>query len=347
MNNKSERSLKERLLDPDDCPILVSPLAGWTDMPFRDILRYCGAKHLFVPFISAYALERDDVKERYQEEVSAEPGPVQIFGNDAEVCANAAKMLEDAGAELIDFNCGCSVKKIHRGGGGSALLCDFRNLKKILAEIKNAVSIPVTFKTRIGFDKDDDSSGLEACKIAQDLGYEWVTLHGRTAKQAFGGVANWEAIARLVDLLDIPVVGNGDVLTADDAKKMLEDTKCAGIMVGRGVMGDPWLAGDIEAFLSTGNRHGERSRPEIIGVMLRHQESLIDHYGPEKGTKDFRKHIGRYLRGFAQAARIRSMLVIIDDSAIVRDILTELGEGRNPEQVLEKYEPDNQSRIMQ
>jgi tRNA-dihydrouridine synthase B len=334
MNGPLDDNLLDRLRDPSGKPVCAAPLAGWTDDAYREILRRCGARHLWIPFVSSHAVARGDSEERdrYVDEVSRERGHVQIFGADPEVCATAARILADAGARSIDLNCGCSVPKVRKGGGGSVLLRDLDLLAAILKAIIDAVDIPVSLKTRIGYLRDD-TLGLDACRIAADLGCSWVTLHGRTAKQGFEGEAKWEPIAELASELSVPVIGNGDILTPDDARRMFDQTGCAGVMIGRGLMGDPWLVDDCERFLRDGTQRPDRTRAELVEIMLVHQRRSLDFHPDKRGVWEFRKHIARYLRGFPQAARLRAVLVRLDDPAVVTDLLRQLGEGRPPERI--------------
>jgi nifR3 family TIM-barrel protein len=288
-----------------------------------------------MPFVSAHALTSDSSeRDPYLAEISADRCHVQIFGHDPRRCADAAKMVEDAGALSIDFNCGCSVKKVHKGGGGSALLKDVDLLAQNLAAIMKAVHLPVSMKTRVGYTKTDDTSGLEACRRAADLGCAWVTLHGRTAKQDFNGPADWGPIRKLVQGVHIPVIGNGDIAEPQDAERMFMETGCAGVMIGRAMMGDPWITNDCENFLKNGIPRPMRIRKEIVEVMLAHQAELLESFGPRKGVLEFRKHMVRYIRGFPQASQLRRVLVILDDPAEVSRLLEEFGEGRPPADIL-------------
>lgn len=330
-NNSSGFSLSARLKSPLTPPVLAAPLAGWTDQAFRNVLRSCGATDIWVPFISAHAITSSTAdRDKYLAEIKAESCHVQIFGNEPSRCGEAARIIQDAGAISIDFNAGCSVRKVHKGGGGSALLKDLKLLAKNLEAVKNAVSIPVSLKTRIGFYKQNDLSGLEACKIAQDLGYSWVTLHARTAKDSFAEPASWDYIKLLVSQLYIPVVGNGDVGSPQDAKKLIDSTSCSGIMIGRAMMGDPWIISDTRNFLTNGALRPERSRREIADVMLYHQSELLRCYGIRKGVLDFRKHMVRYLRGFAGVSSLRRALVVMDDPSDVAGAIQKFGEGKHP-----------------
>ena len=333
-------NLLERLLNPEEKPVCAAPLAGWTDTPYRPILKMHGTRHVWIPFVSSHAVasRKSSNRDAYVREVKNKGGNVQIFGADPGINATAAKVLEEAGAESIDFNCGCSVRKVHKGGGGSALLKDLDLLTENLKAIIDAVEIPVSMKTRIGFYSDDES-GLEACRRAENLGCRWVTLHGRIAKQKFDGSVNLEAIQRLVDELKIPVIGNGDISESGDAVEMFEKTGCAGVMVGRAVMGDPWFVGDTEKFISEGIKRPKRTRQEIVKTILMHQKNLLDYYGDDvRGVWEFRRHVTRYLRGFAHAALIRNMIVRADDPEDVTRILIEFGEGRPPSVIAKEAE---------
>jgi tRNA-dihydrouridine synthase B len=332
MTLSAEDNLLERLLDPDEKPVCAAPLAGWTDAPYRKILRRFNVRHMWIPFVSTHAVAsiKSPNRDEYVRQVSDEGGNVQIFGNNPQVSGKAAGILEQAGAGSIDFNCGCSVRKVHKGGGGSLLLKDLDLLEKNLKAIQDAVSIPVSLKTRIGFHLKDDKSGIEACRRAQDLGCAWVTLHGRYARQGFDGIADREWIARLVDELSIPVIGNGDVAEPPDVKRMFDETGCAGVMVGRAILGDPWMIEDCQRYLEDGTSRPSRTRDEVVDVMLEHQRLILEGWPPPKGIWEFRKHVAKYLRGFAQASNLRNMIVRCDDPAEVTRMLREFGEGRPP-----------------
>jgi tRNA-dihydrouridine synthase B len=332
MPEKKDDNLLARLLDPDERPVCAAPLAGWTDAPYRAILRRQGARHIWVPFVSTHAVAsvKSPNRDAYVREVIEERCHVQIFGNNPSICAKAAKIIEDAGAASIDFNAGCSVRKVHKGGGGSILLKTPELLYENMKAIRDAVEIPVSLKTRIGFYETGDKSGIEACRRAQDMGFKWVTLHGRYAKQGFTGEADWDAIAVLAGELKIPVIGNGDIETPGDAKRMFERTGCAGVMVGRAIMGDPWLIGDCENYLRDKTNRPQRTRADLVEVMLDHQAELLKRFPGQKAVWEFRKHLSRYLRGFAQAAVLRQTLVRLDDPAEVTKLLREFGEGKPP-----------------
>jgi tRNA-dihydrouridine synthase B len=328
-------NLLEFLLDESEHPVCAAPLAGWTDAPYRKILRRCGTRHLWIPFISTHAVANAKSKnhDEYVSQVENEKTHVQIFGAVPEICATASKILEEAGARSIDFNAGCSVPKIHKSGGGSALLRDLDLLNENLKAVVESVEIPVSLKTRIGYSVDD-RSGIEACRIAADLGCAWVTLHGRTARQGFTGEADWEAIASLVNELPIPVIGNGDIAGPEDAVRMFETTGCAGVMIGRGIMGDPWLVGDCENYIRNGNPRPDRNRSDIASIMLEHQRAVLDQFADKRRVWEFRKHIAKYLRNYPQVSKLRGALVRENDPDEVARMIREFGEGRPPEDII-------------
>jgi len=328
-------NLLERLLDRSEFPVCAAPLAGWTDAPYRRILRKCGARHMWIPFISTHAVANPKSKNRdeYLSQVADEKEHVQVFGAVPEICAEAAAILEETGAKSIDFNVGCSVPKIHKSGGGSALLRNLNLMTENLKAIIESVSIPVSLKTRIGF-YDDDESGLEACRIAADLGCAWVTLHGRTARQGFDGEADRQAISSLVDELSIPVIGNGDISSPQDALRMFETTGCAGVMIGRGIMGDPWLVGDCENFIRNGQPRPDRDRSDVAEIMLEHQREVLNQYSDKRRVWEFRKHIAKYLRNYPQVSKLRGALVRENDPDEVARMIREFGEGRPPDAIV-------------
>jgi len=340
MSVKIHDNLIDRLQDSEERPVSAAPLAGWTDRAYRSVLKKCGVRHIWIPFVSSHAVAnaKSPNRDAYLREVMSEGGHVQIFAANPDVNAKAAKILEDCGAQTIDFNAGCSVKKVHKGGGGSALLKDIDLLTENLRAVKEAVSIPVSLKTRIGFYRDSERTGIEACRRAEDIGFSWVTLHGRYAKQGFGGTVEVEAIAELVGLLSIPVIGNGDICTPSDVVDMFEKTGCAGVMIGRAIMGDPWLISDTEDYIAGGVQRQSRTRSDMVGVMLDHQEALLEQFPDRRGVWEFRKHVSKYLRGFAQASVVRNLLVREDDADEVRRILKEFGEGRPPSRIGDQSE---------
>jgi nifR3 family TIM-barrel protein len=255
------------------------------------------------------------------------PRSVQLYGIDPDVVAAAVRMVvRENLADHVDLNFGCPVPKVTRKGGGSALPYKRRLFGSIVSAAVDAAdgALPVTVKMRLGIDADH-LTYLDAGRIAQDAGAAWVALHGRTAAQLYSGQADWEPIARLKQELDIPVLGNGDVWEAADAVRMVEQTGCDGVVVGRGCLGRPWLFGDLAAAFA--GHPEEVARPtlgEVAAVMRRHAELLVEHLGEDKGCRDFRKHVAWYLKGFPVGSVTRQALALVSGLGELDDVLATL-----------------------
>ncbi|WP_327236727.1 tRNA dihydrouridine synthase DusB [Streptomyces sp. NBC_01317] len=312
-------------------PVVLAPMAGITNAPFRTLCReFSGGKGLFVSeMITTRALvERNEkTMQLIRFDASETPRSIQLYGVDPVTVGKAVRMIVDEGlADHIDLNFGCPVPKVTRKGGGSALPYKRPLLRAILHEaVSNAGDLPVTMKMRKGID-DDHITYLDAGRIAVEEGVTAIALHGRTAAQHYGGTADWDAIARLKEHVpEIPVLGNGDIWSADDALRMMRETGCDGVVVGRGCLGRPWLFGDlVAAFEGTGApaRPGLR---EVSVVMLRHAELLGEWIGDEaRGVIDFRKHVAWYLKGFAVGSEMRRRLAITSSLAELDALLSEL-----------------------
>ncbi|MFF2188235.1 tRNA dihydrouridine synthase DusB [Streptomyces sp. NPDC058155] len=312
-------------------PVVLAPMAGITNAPFRTLCReFSGGKGLFVSeMITTRALvERNEkTMQLIRFDATETPRSIQLYGVDPVTVGKAVRMIADEGlADHIDLNFGCPVPKVTRKGGGSALPYKRPLLRAILHEaVSNAGDLPVTMKMRKGID-DGHLTYLDAGRIAVEEGVTAIALHGRTAAQHYGGTADWEAIARLKEHVpEIPVLGNGDIWSADDALRMVRETGCDGVVVGRGCLGRPWIFGDlVAAFEGT----GELARPalrEVAGVMRRHAELLGEWIGDEaRGVIDFRKHVAWYLKGFSVGSEMRKKLAITSSLAELDALLGEL-----------------------
>ncbi|MEP6666139.1 MAG: tRNA dihydrouridine synthase DusB [Nocardioidaceae bacterium] len=252
---------------------------------------------------------------------------VQLYGVDPGYMAQAAEILcNEYGVGHIDLNFGCPVPKVTRKGGGAALPWKRRLLAAILeATVSAAASynVPVTMKTRKGID-DDHLTFLDAGRIAQESGCAAIALHGRTADQHYSGEADWDAISELVDHVDIPVLGNGDIWEASDALRMIDETGCAGVVVGRGCLGRPWLFRDLAAAFGAGGAPALPTLGEVSAMMHRHAELLVHFMGEERGCKEFRKHIAWYLKGFAAGGELRQSLGLVDTLGTLDSLLARL-----------------------
>ena len=302
--------------------LIPAPLAGYTDHPFRKILRRNGCDHVFMAWISSHGLERNpEYKEKIVRDFADnDETNVQIFGNDPRIMADTARLLADLGAAQIDINMGCSVKKVWQAKTGSLLLTNLDNARAICKEVAAAVDVPVSLKTRIGWCSGGDE-GLRLCLEAPELGIAAVTLHARYAKQGFTGTANWEHIRFLKERLDIPVIANGDVVDGPSADRCFEETCADGIMIGRAQMGNPWVFGEIKEYLRTGLPSPGPSWEERLDTAMDHLRFMVDFYGDDKGTREFRKHLVKYLHGIPHNNVIKQQCLELMTSGEVLGVL--------------------------
>lgn len=312
-------------------PVVLAPMAGITNAPFRTLCReYSGGKGLFVSeMITTRALvERNEkTMQLIRFDASEQPRSIQLYGVDPVTVGKAVRMIVDEDlADHIDLNFGCPVPKVTRKGGGSALPYKRPLLRAILHEaVANAGDLPVTMKMRKGID-DDHITYLDAGRIAVEEGVTAIALHGRTTAQHYGGTADWDAIARLKEHVpEIPVLGNGDIWSADDALRMMRETGCDGVVVGRGCLGRPWLFGDLVAGFEGTGAYAQPGLREVADAMVRHARLLGEWLGDEaRGVIDFRKHVAWYLKGFSVGSEMRKSLAVTSSLDELRAQLSEL-----------------------
>ena len=305
-------------LEIDD-PIVLAPMSGVTDMPFRRLVKRAGAGLVVSEMIASRAMVHAARKTMKMATHCADEYPisVQLAGCEPDVMAEAARINEDFGATIIDINMGCPVKKVTNGDAGSALMRDLGLASKLLEVTVKAVNIPVTLKMRTGWD-DDTRNAPQLAKIAEDCGIQAIAVHGRTRCQFYKGKADWPFIASVKDAVNIPVFGNGDVVSVDDAKKLLEDSGADGILVGRGTYGRPWFLNQISHYLKTGERLADPTVEAQMEIVLEHFDAIVSHYGAQPGVKIARKHLGWYSKGLSNSAEFRQEVFQLDTPDAVK-----------------------------
>lgn len=308
---------------PEKNSLILAPMAGVTDAVYRQICTEFGAQATVTEMVSAkgYLLtprERLDVVQLRQ----TSPGEhcaLQIFGSDADCMGRAAERLCESRFFALDVNMGCPAPKIVSGGDGSAMLKDLKNAEKVITAVVRHATLPMTVKMRLGWD-ETSICYLQAGRMAQDCGAAAVTLHGRTRQQMYAGRANWDAIGELASVLRIPVIGNGDVESVEDARRMLQQTGCYAVMVGRGAMGNPWIFRDWQR-AQQGLPPLNVTPHERIGVALDHARRLIAHKGDYIGLREMRKHMAWYLKGLRGSAQVRVRLNTAQSLGEMEDLL--------------------------
>lgn len=311
-----------------DPPVVLAPMAGITNAPFRTLCRRYGAGLYVSEMIGARALLEGDPKTLANAAFAPdeEVRSIQLYGTDPKDMGRATRVLvEEHGVDHIDMNFGCPVPKVTRHGGGAALPWKIDLFAAIVgAVVSDAGEVPVTVKFRMGID-DDHLTHLEAGPMAETQGAAAVALHARTAQQRYSGQARWEAIAQLKEAVPtIPVFGNGDIWTAGDALRMMDETGCDGVVVGRGCLGRPWLFGDLAAAMAGRPVPEPPNLGEIAVIMQEHARLLVEHFGPRHGINLFRRHPSWYLKGFAVGPEIRDLLSRVADLSELKRLLGRL-----------------------
>ena len=306
-----------------DDPVILAPMSGVSDLPFRRLVKRWGAGLVVSEMIASQAMVNANHKTmKMTTNCAAEqPMAVQLAGYEPELMAQAAKMNEDRGAAIIDINMGCPVKKVVNKQSGSALMRDLDHARRMIEATVEAVNIPVTLKMRKGWD-DDSLNAPELARIAEDAGIRMLTVHGRTRCQLYNGTADWEFIRNVCNVVDIPVIVNGDIRTFDDVDLALEQSGADGVMIGRGATGRPWFLGHVMHYLKTGERLAAPSAAEQGEIVCEHVDHMLSHFGDYAGLRMARKHIAWYSRGFNFSSEFRNKINTMDDAS---QVISEIG----------------------
>ena len=311
-----------------DNNVMLAPMSGISDLPFRKIVRKFSPALVFSEMIASRALIRLNEKslqmaKKNTDEVLA----IQIAGCDPEIMSHAAKICESEGADLIDINMGCPVKKVINGYAGSALMKNLPLALSIIESVVNSVKIPVTLKMRTGWD-DNNRNAPELAKLAEELGVVMITVHGRTRCQMFRGKSDWSFIKKVKENVKIPVIANGDILNSRDSKKILSKSSADGIMIGRGSYGNPWIFEETINSLN-GKQFKKPSIQEIREIILEHLDLNLSHYDKNIGIKNFRKHLGWYSKSLKNSNAFRQNINAMIDSKEIESCIVDFFQPKN------------------
>lgn len=289
--------------------LVLAPMAGVTDLPFRVLCKEQGAGLICMEMVSAKGIYYNNKNTEILLTTAKEERPVslQLFGSDPQIMSEMAKKIEERPFDILDINMGCPVPKVVNNGEGSALMKNPKLVGEIVSQIVKAIQKPVTVKIRKGFD-DEHVNAVEIAKIVEEAGASAIAVHGRTREQYYSGKADWDIIRQVKEAVSIPVIGNGDILTAQDALAMKQQTNCDGFMIGRGAQGNPWIFRQILHSLETGEELPKPSMEEVTDMLLHHAKAQIAFKGEVVGIREMRKHAAWYTSGYKNSAKLRGKI---------------------------------------
>ncbi len=305
--------------------LILAPMAGVTDLPFRLLCKEQGAGLLCMEMVSAKAIyfNNKNTEELLNIDDREPPVSLQLFGSDPDIISEMAKKIEDRPFSILDINMGCPVPKVAGNGEGSALMKNPKLVEEIVSKTAKAIKKPVTVKIRKGFD-DAHVNAVEIARIAESAGAAAVAVHGRTREQYYSGKADWDIIRQVKEAVKIPVIGNGDVTSPESARQLLETTGCDGIMIGRGAQGNPWIFRQILHWMETGEEEPKPDLEEVKAMILRHARMLVDYKGAYTGIREMRKHVAWYTAGYPNSAKLRARVNEIESLEALEDLIQRL-----------------------